>query len=402
MTQAYFEQIRHDFPMIASSSCVYLDSAATMHKSRTVIEAVSTFYAKEYATVNRSVYLSARRATDLYNAAREQVAQFLHASSPAEVIFTRGTTDGINMIADSMAHSILKPGSRILVSHMEHHSNLIPWQMAARTPGATLEAIPVADDGSLRLDALQELLSKGAVAVVALTHASNVLGVINPIATVAQMVHAHGALLVVDGAQAAAHLPIDVQSLGCDAYACSSHKIGGPTGVGALWARYSLLESLPPTRGGGDMVDVVSMDGAMWADLPHKFEPGTPAIAEAIGFGVATQYLSALPSPSSYEESLEIRLSGGLKAIPGLCFVGTASPRIPLRSFYIPGVHSLDLASGLDIAHVAVRSGHMCCQPLLQRFSVPFLTRASLSFYNTMEDIDVFLEALQKTLKRLL
>ena len=401
MSAEFFEQIRHDFPALIASGYAYLDSAATMHKPHRVIEALSTFYGKQYATVNRAVYQPAVQATEMYAAARATLAWFINAFSVEEVIFTRGATDGLNMIADSLARSVLNGSRRILVSEMEHHSNLIPWQMAAKLSGASLEPIPVTDEGSLRLDILEQLLRRGGVACVALTHASNTLGTINPIADIAKMVHENGAILVVDGAQAAPHLPIDVQALGCDAYAFSAHKMGGPTGVGLLWAKKELLEKLPPTRGGGDMVDVVSFSSATWADLPQKFEPGTPPIAEVIGFGEAVDYLSSLPSPVEYEQSLLAYLRQGLATVPRLQLVGTVTPRVPLQSFHIPGIHPLDIATFLDLSGVAVRSGHMCCQPLLSLFSLQAVTRISLSFYNTFQDIDRCIEGLKGVVKRL-
>jgi cysteine desulfurase / selenocysteine lyase len=386
---------------LIASGYAYLDSAATMHKPRCVIDALSTFYGKQYATVNRAVYQPALQATDMYSTARATLARFINASFVEEVVFTRGATDGLNMIADSLARSVLDPSRRILVSEMEHHSNLIPWQLAAKLSGAQLEPIPVTDEGALRLDVLEQLLSSGNVAVVALTHASNALGTINPIADIATMVHKAGALLVVDGAQAAPHLPLDMQALGCDAYAFSAHKMGGPTGVGLLWAKKELLEKLPPTRGGGDMIDVVTFSTATWADLPQKFEPGTPPIAEVIGFGAAVNYLSSLPSPFEYEQSLLIYLRQGLETIPRLQLVGTVASRVPLQCFHIPGIHPLDIATFLDLSAVAVRSGHMCCQPLLQRLSLSALTRVSLSFYNTFQDVDRCVEGLSRVVKRL-
>ena len=402
MSRELFEQIRNDFPALVASGYAYLDSAATMHKPRSVIDALSTFYGREYATVNRAVYQPALQATEKYSAVRTALAQFINASSAEEVIFTRGATDGLNMIADSLARSVLNSSSRILVSEMEHHSNLIPWQLAAKLSGASLEPIPVTDEGVLRLDVLQQLLSSGRVAVVAVTHASNVLGTINPIADIAAMAHEQGALLIVDGAQAVPHLPIDVNALQCDAYAFSSHKMGGPTGVGVLWARKKLQEQLPPTRGGGDMVDLVSFSSATWAEPPQKFEAGTPPIAEVIGFGAAVDYLSSLPSPVEYEQSLYSYLRQGLATIPTLQLVGTASPRVPLQCIHIPGVHPLDLATFLDLSKVAVRSGHMCCQPLLRRLSVQSLTRISLSLYNTFQDIDRCIAGLKSAVQRLI
>ena len=400
MSREFFEQVRQDFPALISSGYAYLDSAATMHKPRCVIDALSTFYGKEYATVHRAVYQPAVQATEQYTAARSTLAQFINAS-PSEAVITRGATDGLNIIAESLSRSILNRSSRILVSEMEHHSNLIPWQMAARTSGASLEPIPITDEGVLRLDVLKDLLSSGGVAVVAITHASNVLGTINPIADIAAMTHEAGALLIVDGAQAAPHLPVDVEALQCDAYAFSAHKLGGPTGVGLLWAKRHLLEQLPPTRGGGDMIETVSFSSATWAEPPQKFEPGTPPIAETIGFGAAVEYLSSLPSVVEYERSLVSYLRQGLSTIPGLMLIGTVQPRVPLQCFHIPGIHPLDIATLLDLSKVAVRSGHMCCQPLLSRLSVYALTRVSLAFYNTFQDIDRGVEGLKAAVQKL-
>ncbi len=399
-----FLKAREDFPAIMASQSVYLDSAATSHKPSAVIKAMSDFYETGYATVNRAVYRKALLATDLYNNAREKIARFINASSPSEVIFTKGTTDSINIFADSFSRSFLKPSSRILVSEMEHHSNLIPWQIAAASSGAHLERIPITPEGALSLDALRELLSLGNVTVVAVTHCSNALGTINPISIIAAMAHEYGAYLLVDGAQAAPHIPLDMQALGCDAYAFSAHKMCGPTGIGVLWARESLLDSLPPTRGGGDMIDTVTFSSSTWAELPLKFEPGTPPIAEAIGFGAAVDYLNALSLPAihEYETELSSYLTSRLLSISSLQLVGTALPRGPLQSFHIKGAHPLDIATLLDLEGIAVRSGHLCCQPLLARLSLTALTRASLAFYNTFDDIDRCVEALEKVVKKLL
>lgn len=399
-----FEQIRKDFPSVANSRFVYLDSAATSHKPFAVINAVSEFYSTQYATVHRAVYSPAVLATELYDKARGKVAQFINALSPSEVIFTRGATDGLNIIAASVAKALLTPQSRILVSEMEHHSNLVPWQLAAKTSGATLEVIPSTEEGALCLDAFRRLLSRGNVAVVALTHCSNVLGTINPIQEIARIAHEHHAYVVVDGAQAAPHLQIDVQSLGCDAYAFSAHKMYGPTGIGVVWGKESFLDLLPPTRGGGDMIDTVTFSESTWAELPLKFEPGTPPIAEAIGFGVALDYLTSLGLASihEYEQALGTYLTTRLHTVPNLRLVGTISPRCPLQSFHVPGAHPLDIATLLNLIGIAVRSGNLCCQPLLKRLFLSSLTRASLAFYNTFDDVDRFVEGLEKVVKKLL
>ena len=395
------ERLRTDFPQCTASSYIYLDSAATAYKPSVVIDTLSKFYSTQYATVHRSIYQPSLLATDLYEQSRAVIGRYINASSPAEVIFTKGTTDSINIIADSMAHSILTPSSKMLVSEMEHHSNLIPWQLAAKTSGASLEPIPITPEGTIDMEALEQLLSKGNVAVVALTHCSNALGTINPIAAIAALVHAHHAPLVVDGAQAIPHIPVDVQALDCDAYAFSAHKMYGPTGIGVLWGKASLLDMLPPTRGGSIMIDAVSMQSATWAEVPSKFEPGTPAIAEAIGFGAAVEYLSSLPPIQEYEQALLAYLIDGLHTIPALQLIGTASPRCPLQSFHIPGCHPLDIASLLDLSSIAVRSGHLCCQPLLKKLSLTALTRVSLAFYNSFDDIQRFIAALERTVATL-
>jgi cysteine desulfurase/selenocysteine lyase len=400
--QEKFLKIREDFPAICSSPHVYLDSAATAHKPYAVIKALTEFYTTNYSTVHRAVYTSALMATDLYDKAREKVSRFINAASPSEVIFTRGTTDGLNIIADSVSQALLTPHSRILVSEMEHHSNLVPWQLAAKASGATLETLPVTEEGALCLDTLRRLLAAGGITIVAVTHSSNVLGTINPIEEIARIAHEHHAYVIVDGAQAAPHLSIDVKALGCDAYAFSAHKMYGPTGIGVVWAKESFLDMLPPTRGGGDMVDTVTFSNSTWAELPLKFEPGTPPIAEAIAFGTAIDYLTALDIPSihEYEHALATHLTKRLQAIPNLVLVGTTPLRCPLQAFHVPGAHPLDIATLLNVAGVAVRSGNLCCQPLLKRFSFSSLTRASLAFYNTVDDIDRFTETLEKVLKR--
>lgn len=398
-----FQSVRLDFPSLAHEQSIYLDSAATAFKPQIVIDALSEFYTSQYGTVHRAIYSRARIATDLYGKARSKIAQFLNAYSPSEVIFTRGTTDSINIIADSFSKSLLTPSSRILVSQMEHHSNLIPWQLAARTSGATIIPISVTPEGAISLDALRRLLEQGNVTVVAISHASNALGTINPIPTIARIVHEHGAYLIVDGAQAAPHLPLDVRGLACDAYAFSAHKMYGPTGIGVLWAKESLLDRLPPTRGGGDMIDTVSFSESTWAELPLKFEPGTPPIAEAIAFGTAIDYLSdlSLPALHEYEQALSSYLTTSLLTVPSLQLIGTVSPRVPLQSFHIPGAHPLDIATLLDLEGMCVRSGHLCCQPLLKHLSLTSVTRASLAFYNTFDEIDRFVEALRKVVFKL-
>ena len=392
-----FRTIRDDFPRLKTLR-VYLDSAATTHKPKSVISALSTFYQEQYGTVHRAVYSAAQEATQLYNEARLSITSFINAQNPCEVIFTRGTTDSLNIIADSMAKGILKPHDKILISEMEHHANIVPWQLAAERSGAILEVLPVTNEGAFPLDSLKTALDNGNVRVVSITHGSNVLGTVTPIKEIARLVHEAGALLVVDGAQTAGHLPIDVQDLGCDFFCASSHKMCGPTGVGLLWGKESLLEKLPPTRGGGDMIDQVFFEKSTWNDLPLKFEPGTPPIAEAIGFGAAITYLTSIGMDSikAWEDALFSYFLEKVQDMPYFHRIGTCTPRCALQSFYVEGMHPLDLATLLDLRGIAVRSGSMCAQPILRRYNLREIVRASFAFYNTKEDVDALITAISQ------
>jgi len=389
----------HDFPIL--DSCVYLDSAATTQKPRAVIEAMNEFYLSSYATVNRSVYALADRATEQYDHARDNVASYINATSSREVVFTRGTTDSLNIIAESLSQSVLERSSRILISAMEHHSNIVPWQMAARRSGSTLEVIPITESGELDIEALKAMLELGNVAVVALTHCSNVLGTINPIARIADLLD-ETTIFVVDGAQSIAHMNIDVQELGCDIFCFSAHKMYGPTGIGVLWGRQELLERLPPSRGGSDMIDKVEFHTHTCGQLPLKFEPGTPMIVEAIGLSCAIDYIKDIERKYAWEHELYAHLVKGLTAISSVELLGTAVEHGPLQSFIISGAHPLDVATLLDLKGIAVRSGHLCCQPLLKTLGRNSAIRASLSFYNTHTEIDHFLNALESVCKQLL
>lgn len=398
-----FQHIRKDFPRL-NDSFVYLDSAATTQKPEIVIDTLSRFYREQYGTVHRAVYGAAQEATRLYQEAREAVAAFINAKSTSEIIFTRGATDSLNILADSLAKSLFSSNSRILISEMEHHANIVPWQMAAQRTGATIEVLPVTQEGAFSLELLKQALSKSRFDVVSITHGSNILGTITPIKEIAPLVHDAGALLVVDGAQTAGHMPIDVEMLGCDFFCFSSHKMCGPTSVGVLWGKESLLEKLPPTRGGGDMIDVVTFEKSTWNDLPLKFEPGTPPIAESIGLGAAIKYLqgTGMDAIRMWESELFQYFLQKCRQIPKLHFIGTCTERCPLQSFYVEGVHALDLATFLDLKDIAVRSGTLCGQPLLKKFGVKELTRASLAFYNTKEEIDRFIDALKHSIQALL
>jgi cysteine desulfurase/selenocysteine lyase len=399
--------IRDDFPALSKKvnghPLVYFDSAATTHKPQEVIEVFSNFYAKDYATVHRSVYTTAHIATGLYDEAREKVARFINAKSVSEVVFTRGTTDSLNIIADVLAKGFIKKGSRILISEMEHHSNIVPWQMAARSSDAILEVIPITDEGELCLESLEQMIKMGNISVVALCHCSNVLGTINPIEEIAKLLDEE-TIFVVDGAQSVPHLPIDVKKLGCDVFCFSAHKMYGPTGIGVLWGEKALLEKLSPTRGGSDMIDIVEFEKSTWGPLPLKFEPGTPIIAEAVGFGATCDYLNRLGSDKicAWEKELYSYLRDGLSQIKSIELLGTAKKRAPLQTFVIKDAHPLDIATLLDLKGIAIRSGHLCCQPLLKKFGLTSALRVSLGIYNTKEEIDTFVEQLQGVCAQLL
>jgi len=383
--------LRSLFPIFSQSQpFVYLDSAATTHKPAFVIEVIDRFYAEQYGTVHRAVYSSTQIATELYQQTREKVVRFINAPSVNEVVFTRGTTDSINIIAESLA---LSPSSRILISEMEHHSNIVPWQIAAKRTGARLEVVRTTEEGELCLDHLSALLRQGNVVVVAITHCSNVLGTINPIEKIASMLD-ENTLFLVDGAQSTPHMDIDVQKLGCDFFCFSAHKMYGPTGVGVLWGREKILNTLSPARGGSDMIEIVSFEKTTYAPCPLRFEPGTPMIAQVIGFGAAIDFLSTLPDRKKREEQLYHYLQHKLQEIPNIRLLGTAKDHAPLQSFILKGCHPLDIATLLDLQGIAVRSGHLCCQPLLQRHGLTSALRVSLGLYNTMEDIDRFIEVL--------
>jgi cysteine desulfurase/selenocysteine lyase len=384
--------MRDQFPIFQKHpSLIYLDSAATSHKPKCVIDALTTFYAEEYGTVHRAIYQSALIATDRYNDTRETVRKFIHASSAEEIVFTRGTTDALNLVALSWARTQLKPGDEILVSEMEHHSNLVPWQMAAQATGATLKIFtgfpPIT----------------GSTKLIAIAHMTNVTGSINPIADIAKEAHRVGAILVVDGAQAAPHLPIDVQALGCDFYAFSSHKCYGPTGLGILYGRKELLESMPPVIGGGDMIDRVDLYRSTYAKPPLRFEAGTPIIGSVVAFKAALDFIEQIgrKKMAAHENALRLHLEQGLATIEGMQILGNDLDKGPLTTFAIKGVHSLDIATFLDLKHIAIRSGNLCAQPALRTFGLETAARVSFGIYNTLEEVDFFLKELKKTIDRL-
>jgi len=394
------ELTRGDFPIlnriVGGRPVVYLDSAASSQRPRSVIETMSRYYEFSHANVHRSIHTLGEEATELYEAARERVQGFIGADRREEVIFTRGTTDGLSIVADAIGHT-LSPGDEILVTEMEHHSNIVPWQMAARIKGARVRAIPVTGDGVLDLDAFDRMLSER-TRVLALAHVSNVLGTINPVAELCAKARRVGALTVVDGAQAAPHIPLDIPTLNCDFYAFSGHKMLGPTGIGVLWGRYPVLERLEPTRGGSEMIKEVWIEGARWNDLPWRFEPGTPPIAEAVGLGAAIDYLDKLGMErvAEHERELAAQAVARLAAIPGVAVYGPreSTARGAVVAFSVEGVHPHDVSAFLDAEGIAVRAGHHCAQPLMRSLGVVGTTRASFSVYTSPEEVDLLARTL--------
>lgn len=400
------QDLRHYFPMlkqgVGERPFIYLDSAATTLKPEMVVHAMSEFYLQKYGTVHRAVYSTAAYATEQYEAVRQAVCRFIHARTPQEVIFTRGTTDSINIIAFSLS-ALLKRGDCIAISEMEHHSNIVPWQMAAELYGLQLVILPVTSNGSIDLDKARELLLKHSVRIVAITHISNILGTITPLTSIASLCREVGAYFVVDGAQAVAHLAIDVQAIGCDFYVFSGHKMYGPTGVGILWGKEEILTQMPPLRGGGDMIETVTFNKTTYAPLPLKFEPGTPMIGEVIGLGAALRFLNeiGLDALSQHERALTKHLYAGLKALSRVILLGPENDRGALVSMYFSGAHPLDVATLLNLKGIAVRSGHLCGQPILQKFGSTAALRASIGCYTTQEDIECFLQALASVLQKI-
>ena len=397
---------RADFPLLARTvhgkPLVYFDNANTAQKPRQVIEAVDAFYREHNANVARAVHTLGEEATSAYEAVRAKVAKFINAPSRNEVIFTSGTTQAINTVAYSYALPRLQAGDEILVTTMEHHANIVPWQLVAARAGARVVAAPVTQSGEIIVEEFIKRLTPS-VKLAGIVHVSNVLGTINPVREIARACRARGVALLVDGSQAAPHLPIDVQALGCDFYAFTGHKLFAPTGTGVLWAQPAHLAAMPPFFGGGEMIKTVSFEKTTFADPPHKFEAGTPNIAGFIGLGAALDYVSAvgLDRIGAAEHELLVYATHALRSVPGLRLFGEAKEKTSVLSFLIDGVHAHDLATLLDHEGVAVRSGHHCAHPLMQFYGVPATLRASLSFYNTKAEIDYFVEAIARVRKML-
>ena len=395
------EQVRKDFPIlhqqVHGKPLVYLDNAATTQKPEAVIQAIVDYYRNDNSNVHRGAHALAERATEKFENARVKVAQLIHAAEPREIIWTRGTSESINLVAASWGRSQLKAGDRILVSAMEHHSNIVPWQMIAEQMGAQVEAIPVDSAGTLDLDALRNMLDER-VRMIACGHVSNALGSINPVEEIVQLAHSVGALCLIDGAQAMSHLQVDVQALDCDFYVFSAHKMFGPTGVGVLYGKASVLEAMPPYQGGGEMIETVSFTGTTYNQLPYKFEAGTPDIAGVIALGAAVDYLQSIDraGAEAHERELLEYAEAKAQAMPGITLVGTAARRTGVLSFLMDGTHPHDVGMLLDQQGVAVRTGNHCAQPIMDQFGIPGTVRASFCFYNTRADIDRLFEALAK------
>lgn len=393
--------IRTDFPILHQKvnghDLIYFDNAATTQKPKTVIDAITHYYEHDNSNVHRGVHALSVRATDLYEVARSKIKHFINARSARECIFVRGTTEAINLVAHSYVTPHVLPGDEILITHMEHHSNIVPWQMVCKKTGAKLQVAPITQDGEIILEEFAKKLSDK-TKFVAINYVSNALGTINPVKKMIEMAHAHGARVLLDGAQATAHLPVDVQDLNCDFYAFSGHKMYGPTGIGILWGKESLLDSMTPYQGGGEMINYVTFDSTEYAPLPQKFEAGTPNISGAIGLGAAMDYLWSLDleAIAAYEAELLAYATAGILSMDGFRIIGNARNKVPVISFVHEHIHAHDIGTIMDSKGIALRSGHHCAMPLMDFYGVAATSRISLSFYNTKEEIDKCIEALNR------
>ena len=395
------EEVRRDFPILGEKvrgkPLVYLDNAATTQKPRVVIERLDGYYRTENANIHRGIHFLSERATQAYEEARATVARFLGAADAREIVFVRGTTEAINLVAQSYGRKFIGEGDEIVVSAMEHHSNIVPWQILREQVGAGLRVIPMNDHGELLVDEYERLFSDQ-TKLVAVTHLSNALGTINPVGEIIQIAHRHGVPVLVDGAQAAPHLRVDVREIDCDFYAFSGHKLYGPTGIGVLYGKAGLLDAMPPYQGGGDMISSVTFEKTLYNVLPYKFEAGTPNIAGAIGLGAAIDYLSKvrLDLVAAHERELLAYATETVSAIKGVRIIGTAREKAAVLSFVLDGVHAHDLGTILDQDGIAIRAGHHCAMPVMERFGVPATARASLALYNTREEVDALVGAIEK------
>jgi len=393
------ETIRRDFPILGRAvrdrGLVYLDNAATTQKPRSVIEAVARYYTEDNANIHRGVHLLSQRATFAYERARGRIGQFVNAGDSAEIIFVRGTTEGINLVAHSFLRPRLVAGDEILISHLEHHSNIVPWQLLCEEKGAVLKVVPINDDGEFLVEEYEKLLSDR-TRIVAVAHVSNALGTVVPVSDIISLAHERGVPVLLDGAQGTPHLSVDVGALDCDFYTFSGHKLFGPTGIGVLYGKKSLLDAMPPYEGGGSMIRSVTFEKTTYADLPARFEAGTPNIAGAVGLEAAIDYLNALglAGIAAHEHALLAYATERLREIAGLRLIGTARDKVGVLSFVMDHAHPHDIGTILDTEGVAIRTGHHCAQPLMARFGVPATARASLAFYNTREDVDTLVTSI--------
>ena len=398
------DEIRRDFPVLRQEvngrPLVYLDNAATSQKPQSVIDALVSYYTTENANVHRGVHTLSQRATDDYEAARSKVRRFINAAEDHELIYVRGTTEGINLVAQTFGRANVGPGDEVIISAMEHHSNIVPWQALCRENGATLKVIPINDTGELLVDQYERLLSSR-TKLVSIVHQSNALGTINPMPAIIEMAHSRGVPVLVDGAQSVPHMTIDVQEMGCDFFVFSGHKLFGPTGIGVLYGRAELLEAMPPYQTGGEMIRSVTFEETLYNVLPHKFEAGTPNIAGSIGLGAAIDYIDSLGMDriNAYEKELLDYGSDALSRIEGLKIIGTAKEKGGILSFTLGDIHPHDIGTILDSQGIAIRTGHHCAQPVMDRFGIPATARASLAFYNTKAEIDSLVEGIDRVLE---
>jgi len=398
------ERIRQDFPILGEKvrgkPLVYLDNAATSQKPQVVIDTVHRFLSTYNSNVHRGVHQLSERATEAYEQARQKVQRFINAAESREIIFVRGTTEAINLVAQSYGRERIRAGDEIVISGMEHHSNIVPWQILCEQTGAVLRVVPINDDGELLLDEYVTLLTPR-TRLVSVAHVSNALGTINPVREIVRLARRQGVPVLVDGAQAVPHLKVDVRDLDCDFYAFSGHKVFGPTGIGVLYGQARLLEGMPPYQGGGDMIKSVTFEKTVYNDLPYKFEAGTPHIGGVIGLGAAADYLEGvgLDRVAAYEHELLGYATEALSAIPAVRIIGTAKEKASVLSFVVDGVHAHDIGTVLDHEGIAIRAGHHCAMPVMQRFGVPATARASLAFYNTREEIDALVRGIHKVIE---
>ena len=395
------ERLRRDFPILRETihgkPLVYLDNAATAQKPDAVIEAIANYYRHDNANIHRGVHLLSQRATEEYEASRSTIQRFLNARESREIIFVRGATEAINLVAQTYGRTHTHRGDQVLITAMEHHSNIVPWQILCEEKGAHLRVAPIDDSGELELDEFEKLLSPR-TKIVAVAHMSNALGTINPVKDIIRLAHSRNIPVLLDGAQAAPHLKIDVQDLDCDFYAFSGHKLYGPTGIGVLYGKAALLESMPPYQGGGDMISSVTFEKTLYNKIPHKFEAGTPDIAGVIGLGAAISYVNdiGLQAIAAHEHELLVYATRAIGGIPGVTLIGTAREKAGVLSFVIENIHPHDIGTILDQEGIAVRTGHHCAQPVMDRFGIPATVRASFALYNTTAEIDVLAAGIEK------